>query len=73
MPAEDHLQERPRPADDDVTYRDFDESPQVSDETFAAKIPDGYQRIKIMRHATVNDPKRGSGAVQRRDPGKKPG
>jgi len=39
-----------------VTYSDFDVSPQVSDETFTAKIPDGYQRIKIMRHATVNDP-----------------
>jgi hypothetical protein len=39
-----------------VTYSDFDPSPQVTDATFAAKIPDGYQRIKIMRHATVEDP-----------------
>jgi hypothetical protein len=28
----------------------------VTDETFAATIPDGYNRIKIMRHATVEDP-----------------
>jgi len=39
-----------------VTYHGM-ETPQVTDDTFAAKIPDGYQRIKIMRHATVNDPK----------------
>jgi len=38
-----------------VTYHDL-ETPQVTDEAFVAKIPDGYQRIKIMRHATVNDP-----------------
>jgi hypothetical protein len=40
-----------------VTYGNFELSPAASDEKFAAKIPDGYQRIKIMRHATVNDPK----------------
>jgi hypothetical protein len=40
-----------------VTYTEFDAAPALSDDTFAAKIPDGYQRIKIMRHATVNDPK----------------
>jgi hypothetical protein len=40
-----------------VVYSDWNPSPQVSDDTFAAKIPDGYQRIKIMRHATVEDPK----------------
>jgi hypothetical protein len=38
-----------------VNYHDFDESPQVTDETFTAKIPEGYQRVKIMRHATVED------------------
>jgi hypothetical protein len=43
-----------------VTYGNFDESPAASDDTFAAKIPDGYQRIKIMRHATVTDPKLGA-------------
>jgi hypothetical protein len=40
-----------------VTYHDFNTSPQVSDATFTPQIPDGYQRIKIMRHATVDDPK----------------
>jgi hypothetical protein len=40
-----------------VVYSDFNPSAQVSDETFVATIPDGYQRIKIMRHATVEDPK----------------
>ena len=39
-----------------VTYHAIEMSP-VTDDTFAAKVPDGYQRIKIMRHATVNDPK----------------
>ena len=38
-----------------MTYHAL-ETPQVTDDTFAAKIPDGYNRIKIMRHATVNDP-----------------
>ena len=38
-----------------VTYRGL-EFPQVSNDTFAAKIPDGYQRIKIIRHATVQAP-----------------
>ena len=40
-----------------VAYRDWNTSPQVSDDTFAAKVPDGYQRIKIMRHASVVDEK----------------
>lgn len=40
-----------------VTYSEFEEAPAVTDATFAAKVPDGYQRIKIMRHASVNDPK----------------
>jgi hypothetical protein len=39
-----------------ILYSAFDPKPQVSDEMFAAKIPDGFQRIKIMRHASVNDP-----------------
>jgi hypothetical protein len=39
-----------------VTYSDMDRSPQVTDDTFVAKIPEGYNRIKIMRHATVEDP-----------------
>jgi hypothetical protein len=39
-----------------VVYRDLDVAPQVTDDTFAAKIPEGYERLKIMRHATVEDP-----------------
>lgn len=38
-----------------VVFSDFNASPQVSDDTFVAKVPDGYQRIKIMRNATVED------------------
>ena len=40
-----------------ITYSDFDPKPQVTDATFVAQVPEGFQRIKIMRHATVNDPK----------------
>jgi hypothetical protein len=36
-----------------VVFGNWNASPQVSDETFAAKIPDGYERLKIMRYATV--------------------
>jgi hypothetical protein len=39
-----------------VTYRGL-ETPQVTDETFTPQVPDDYQRIKILRHATVIDPK----------------
>jgi len=38
-----------------VVYSSLDRAPQVTDETFAAKIPSDYRRIKIMRHATVED------------------
>jgi hypothetical protein len=38
-----------------VVFSDFNASPQVSDDTFVAKVPDGYERLKIMRHATVED------------------
>jgi hypothetical protein len=30
--------------------------PQVAAETLTPTVPDGYQRIKIMRHATVREP-----------------
>jgi hypothetical protein len=39
-----------------VTYRDLERSPQVSDATFTATVPADYERIKIIRHATVEDP-----------------
>jgi hypothetical protein len=40
-----------------VTYSDLDTSPSISEDTFTPKVPEGYERLKIMRHATVNDPK----------------
>ena len=61
---------QPGPPTTIVTYSDFDPKPSISDDTFAAKIPEGYQRIKIMRHATVNDPK--VEAVPSGGPGTKP-
>ena len=43
-----------------VTYSNFNTSPQISDDTFTPKVPEGYTRIKIMRHATVEDPNAGT-------------
>ena len=56
-----------------VTYSNFNTSPQVSDDTFTPKVPDGYTRIKIMRHATVEDPNAGtdSSAPAAADPARK--
>jgi hypothetical protein len=45
-----------------VTYSEFDPKPSVSEQTFTPTVPDGYQRIKIVRHATVNDPNVDQGA-----------
>lgn len=39
-----------------VTYHGM-QTPQITDETFKANVPGDYQRIKILRHATVIDPK----------------
>jgi hypothetical protein len=47
-----------------VTYSGLDLSPAANDETFAAKIPDGYARIKIMRHATIDDPAVAPAAIE---------
>jgi hypothetical protein len=38
-----------------VTFSNWNPAAPVTDATFAAKVPDGYRRIKIMRHATVSD------------------
>jgi hypothetical protein len=38
-----------------VSFHDFNTAPQVSDTTFTPTVPEGYRRIKIMRHATVED------------------
>ena len=43
-----------------VTYSDWNSSPQLSADIYA-KVPDGYQRLKIMRHRkTVVDEESGS-------------
>jgi hypothetical protein len=39
-----------------VIFSDWNPAAQVSDDTFTAKIPDGFQRIKMMRHVTAVDP-----------------
>ena len=56
-----------------VTYSNFNTSPQVSDDTFTPKVPEGYTRIKILRHATVEDPNAGtdSSAPAAADPARK--
>lgn len=38
-----------------VTFSNWNPSPLLSDETFTPKVPEGYERLKIMRHATVED------------------
>lgn len=55
-----------------VSYSDVDLSPQVTDDTFVAKIPDGYNRIKIMRHATVEEPSVAQADPAKSDPAGKP-
>ena len=40
-----------------VTFSNWNPSPQFSADTFTPKVPDGYQRLKMMRHATVVDEK----------------
>jgi hypothetical protein len=39
-----------------VTFSDWNPSPQLSADAFTPKVPDGYERLKIMRHATVEGP-----------------
>ena len=55
-----------------VTYSNVDLSPQVSDDTFVAKVPEGFNRIKIMRHATVQDPAAANADPAKADPAAKP-
>jgi hypothetical protein len=38
-----------------VVFHDWDPAPQLSDAMFTARIPEGYQRLTMMRHATVVD------------------
>jgi len=39
-----------------VTFSDLDESPKLADDTFTPKVPADYQRIKVLRHGSVEDP-----------------
>jgi hypothetical protein len=36
-----------------VVFHDWNPGVPVSNDTFSAKVPDGYQRLKLMRHLTV--------------------
>ena len=36
-----------------VVFHDWNPGVHVSGDTFSAKVPDGYQRLKLMRHLTV--------------------
>jgi hypothetical protein len=38
-----------------ITFHDWNAAPAVSEATFKPTVPEGYRRIKIMRHATVED------------------
>jgi hypothetical protein len=38
-----------------ITFHDLNTAPTLSDATFTPSVPEGYQRIKLMRHATVED------------------
>ena len=40
-----------------AVLRDWNQAPQVTEATFTPSVPDGYQRLKIMRHASVIDEK----------------
>jgi len=55
-----------------VMYSDLDLSPTVSDDTFVAKIPEGFNRIKIVRHATVEDPTVAQAVPAKGNPAAKP-
>jgi hypothetical protein len=38
-----------------IVFSEWNEKPAISDTTFKPEVPEGYQRIKIMRHATIID------------------
>ena len=55
-----------------VTYSEFDVAPKVIDDMFVPKVPEGYHRIKMMRHATVEDPSVAQADPAKADPAAKP-
>jgi hypothetical protein len=38
-----------------LVYTNWNSSPQLTADTFTPKVPEGYERLKMMRHATVID------------------
>jgi hypothetical protein len=40
-----------------AVLRDWNQAPQVTEATFTPSVPEGYERLKIMRHASVIDEK----------------
>jgi hypothetical protein len=38
-----------------IVFHDWNAAPTISDATFTPTVPDGYRRIKLMRHGTVVD------------------
>lgn len=40
-----------------AVLRDWNHAPQVTEATFTPSVPEGYERLKIMRHASVIDEK----------------
>jgi hypothetical protein len=46
-----------------VTYTNWNSSPQLAADTFTPKVPEGYERLKMMRHATVVDEKADAAAA----------
>ena len=38
-----------------IVFHDWNQSPAITDATFTPSVPEGYRRIKLMRHATVLD------------------
>jgi hypothetical protein len=55
-----------------VSYSEFDVAPKVIDDMFVAKIPEGYNRIRIMRHATVEAPPTAEAVPVKNAPAAKP-
>lgn len=44
----------------EVVFNDWNSNPTITDSTFVPAVPEGYSRIKILRHATVEAPAEGA-------------
>jgi hypothetical protein len=44
----------------EVVFSDWNSNPTITDSTFVPAVPDGYSRIKMLRHATVEAPAAGA-------------